>query len=203
MFLFIAAALGLLVIGQSVSWLTRVGAINYLGAIMVLVVVRELGPLSAALLVLARVGTANVIELGTARAVGEVEALEALGIDPVHYLVVPRVIGMALGVFSLTIYLILGALVSGYLWAFLQDVPLQPGDYFRQLAGALSGLDFVLLALKSTLFGLIIAIVTCFHGLAQPLRLGQVSQATVSAVVQSIVICLILDALFIVVYLVT
>ena len=95
---------------------------------------------------LARIGTANVVELGTARAMGEVEALEALGIDPVHYLVVPRVIGMALGVFSLTVYLILGALVSGYLWAFVQDVPLRPGDYFRQLAGALSGLDFALLA---------------------------------------------------------
>ena len=113
---------------------------------MVVVVVRELGPLVTALLVLARIGTANVIELGTARAMGEVEALEALGIDPVHYLVVPRVIGMALGVFALTVYLILGALLSGYLWAFVQDVPLRPGDYFRQLASALSGLDFVLLA---------------------------------------------------------
>jgi phospholipid/cholesterol/gamma-HCH transport system permease protein len=203
MFLFISAALGLLVIGQSVSWLTRVGAINYLGTIMVLVVVREVGPLSTALLVLARVGTANVIELGTSRALGEVEALEALGIDPVHYLVVPRVVGMAFGVFSLTVYLILGALLSGYLWAFLQNVPLRPSEYFRQLAGALSGLDFVLLAVKTVGFGIIIAIVTCYHGLAQPLRLQQVSQATVSAVVQSIVMCLIIDALFIVVYLVT
>jgi phospholipid/cholesterol/gamma-HCH transport system permease protein len=203
MFLFISAALGLLVIGQSVSWLTRVGAINYLGTIMVLVVVREVGPLSTALLVLARVGTANVIELGTSRALGEVEALEALGIDPVHYLVVPRVIGMAFGVFSLTVYLILGALLSGYLWAFLQDVPLRPSEYFRQLAGALSGLDFVLLAVKTVGFGFIISIVTCYHGLAQPLRLQQVSQATVSAVVQSIVMCMIIDALFIVVYLVT
>src|SRR5437879_1658568 len=120
LFLFMSAALGLVVIGQTVSWLTRVGAINYLGTIMVLVVVRELGPLLTALLVLARIGAANVIELGTARAMGEVEALEALGIDPVHYLVVPRVIGMAVGVFSLTVYLILGALISGYLWTFVQ-----------------------------------------------------------------------------------
>src|SRR5262245_1229795 len=158
MFLFMAAALGLLVIGQSVSWLTRVGAINYLGSIMVIVVVRELGPLLAALLVLARVGTANVVELGTTRALGEVEGLEALGIDPVHYLVVPRVLGMAAGVFCLTVYLILGALVSGYLWAFIQDVPLQPGDYFRQLTGALSGMDFALLSIKTSAFGFIIAI---------------------------------------------
>jgi phospholipid/cholesterol/gamma-HCH transport system permease protein len=201
MFLFLSAALGLVVIGQAVSWLTRVGAINYLGTIMVIVVVRELGPLLTAILVLARIGTANVVELGTARAMGEVEALEALGIDPVHYLVVPRVVGMALGVFSLTIYLILGALISGYLWAFVQDVPLLPGDYFRQLAGALSGLDFALLATKTCAFGFIIAIVTCYHGLAQPLRLEEVSHATVRAVGQTVIACMLIDALFIIIYL--
>lgn len=202
MFLFVAAALGLVVIGQAVSWLTRVGAINYLGTIMVIVVVRELGPLIAALLVLARVGTANVVELGTARALGEVEALEALGIDPIHYFVAPRVFGMAVGIFSLTVYLILGAIVSGYLWAFVQQVPLPPAEYFRQLAGALSGLDFALLAVKTGLFGFIIAIVTCYHGLAQPLRLEEVSHATVRAVAQSVIACVLLDATFIVIYLI-
>ena len=203
MFLFLSAALGLVVIGQTVSWLTRVGAINFLGTVMVIVVVRELGPLVTALLVLARVGTANVIELGTARAMGEVEALEALGIDPVHYLVVPRVMGMALGVFALTVYLILGALLSGYLWAFIQDVPLRPGDYFRQLASALSGMDFALLAVKTLSFRFIIALVTCYHGLAQPLRLEEVSRATVAAVAQSVIACVLIDALFIIIYLAT
>ena len=203
MFAFLAAALGFLVVGEAVAWLTRLGAFGYLGTIMVVAVVRELGPLLAAMLVLARVGTANVIELGTARALGEVEALEALGIDPVHYLVAPRVIGLALGTFSLTVYLILGVLVSGYLWAFLQDVPVTPGDYFQQLAGALSGLDFILLALKTAAFGFTIAVVTCYHGLAQPLRLDEVSRATVRAVAQSIVIFAVLDALFILVYLLT
>ena len=203
MFLFLSAALGLLVIGQTVSWLTRVGAIKYLGTIMVIVVVRELGPLLAGLLVLARVGTANVVELGTARAMGEVEALEALGIDPVHYLVAPRVLGMMIGVFSLTVYLILGVLVSGYIWAFLQDIPLRLSDYFRQLAASLSGLDFALLALKTWTFGFIIAIVTCYHGLAQPLHLEEVSSATVRAVAQSVIACVLLDALFIIIYLAT
>ena len=201
MFLFLAAALGLLVIGQAVSWLTRVGAIKYLGTIMVIVVVRELGPLLAGLLVLARIGTANVVELGTSRAMGEVEALEALGIDPVHYLVAPRVLGMMIGVFSLTVYLILGSLVSGYIWAFLQDVPLRVSDYFRQLAASLSGVDFALLALKTWAFGFIIALVTCYHGLAQPLHLEEVSSATVRAVAQSVIACVLLDALFIVIYL--
>jgi phospholipid/cholesterol/gamma-HCH transport system permease protein len=201
MFLYLSFALGLVVIGQTVSWLTRFGAYNYLGSVMVVVMVRELGPLLAAILVLARVGTANVVELGTARATGEVEALEALGIDPIHYLVVPRVIGMAAGLFSLTVYLILGALFSGYLWAFLQDVPLRPTDYFNQLASALRTLDFVLLALKTCAFGFFIAIITCYHGLAQPLRLEEVSFATVRAVAQSVIACVLLDAVFILIYL--
>jgi phospholipid/cholesterol/gamma-HCH transport system permease protein len=202
MFIFVALALGFLVIGQTVSALAKVGAIDYLGSTMVIVVVRELGPLLTALLVLARVGAANVIELGTARALGEVEALEALGIDPVHYLIMPRVIGMSLGVFALTIYLILGALASGCLFAFLANVPLTPGDYLRQIAGALTWMDFVLLALKTMAFGFFIAIVTCYHGLAQPLRLEDVSRLAVRAVTQGIILCVLIDAVFIVLYLV-
>jgi phospholipid/cholesterol/gamma-HCH transport system permease protein len=202
MFIFVALTLGFLVVGQTVSALAKVGATDYLGSTMVIVIVRELGPLLTAVLVLARVGTANVIELGTARALGEVEALEALGIDPVHYLIVPRVLGMMAGIFSLTIYLIIGALASGYLWAFLQDVPLTPGDYFKQLVESLDWLDFALLALKTIAFGFFIAIVTCYHGLAQPLRLEDVSRVAVRAVTQGVIVCVLIDALFIVLYLV-
>lgn len=199
---FLGFALGLVIIGQTVSLLTRVGAQNYTGTVMVTVVVRELGPMITALLVLARIGTATVIELGTSRALGEVEALEALGIDPVHYLVVPRVVGMALSIFSLTAYLIIVALLSGYLFAFLQDIPLRPSEYFNQLAGSLMWQDFILLALKTILFGSIIAVVTCYQGLAQPLRIDEVATATTRAVAYSVIACVCLDALFIVVYLV-
>ncbi len=200
---FIGAIFGLLIVGQTVGLLTKLGAEGYIGTIMVTVIVRELGPLLTAMLVLARVGTANVIELGTARALGEVEALEALGIDPVHYLIVPRVIGMALGVFALTIYLIIGALASGWLFAFLQDVPLTPGDYFKQIVESLNWLDFALLALKTMAFGFFIATVTCYHGLAQPLRLEDVSRVAVRAVTQGVIVCVLIDAVFIVLYLVT
>jgi phospholipid/cholesterol/gamma-HCH transport system permease protein len=65
----------------------------------------------------------------------------------------------------------------------------------------LGGLDFLLLGLKAVAFGFIIAIVTCFHGLARPIRVDEVSRATVRAVTQSVVACVLMDALFIVVYL--
>lgn len=199
---FLACALGLVIVGQTVFLMTRFGAENYIGTVMDTVVVRELGPMLAALLVLARSGTANVVELGTARAQNEVEALEALVIDPIHYLVVPRVIALALSVFALTVYLIVIALMSGYLFAFLEDVPLTPAAYVQQLAGGLIWQDFVLLALKTICFGILIAVVTSYEGLAQPLRLEDVSRATNRAVAKCVVAMVLWDAVFIVIYLV-
>jgi phospholipid/cholesterol/gamma-HCH transport system permease protein len=201
MYLFVAVALGFLVIGQTVAAAARFGAFDYIGTVMVTVIVRELGPILAAVLALARVGAANVIELGTARALGNVEALESAGIDPIHYLVMPKVIGMTFGVFSLTVYLILTALASGYLFVFLQNVPLTPGAYFAELANSLGWQDFILLALKSCTFGFFVGIVTCYHGLAQPLRLEDVSRVTVRATTECIFVCVLIDALFFVLYL--
>jgi phospholipid/cholesterol/gamma-HCH transport system permease protein len=197
MLLFISVALGLVVVGETISRLTQFGTTILLGPIMVDVVMRELGPLLTAMLVMARAGTSNVIELGTARALGELDALEALRIDPIHYLVMPRVIGMAMAVFALTVYFIIATLASGYLFAFLNNVPLSPRDYLDQLTNALQGIDVVILILKTSLFGGIIAIITCYHGLAKPLRLEQIPQATVRAVGQSIFACVLLDAIFI------
>jgi phospholipid/cholesterol/gamma-HCH transport system permease protein len=125
-----------------------------------------------------------------------------LGIDPIQYLVVPRFIGIAASIFALTVYFILFALLSGYLFAFLEGVPLRPGEYFRQLADALIWQDFALLALKTICFGTLIAMVACYEGLARPLRLEDVSRATTSAVGKCVVGVVLLDAVFIVVYLV-
>lgn len=197
---FMGVALGLVIIGQTVALLTRVGAQDYIGTVMVTVVVRELGPLLAAFLVLARSGTSNVVELGTARALGEVEALESLGIDPIHYLVMPRVIGLSLAVFCLTTYMVLIGIASGYLFAFMQDVPLTLGAYLSQLIEALRWQDFALLMVKTTMFGCVIAVVNCYHGLARPLNIEDVSQVTTRAVVESVIGVVLIDAVFLVGY---
>ncbi len=197
---FIAAALGLVIVGQTVGLLARLGAQEYIGTVMVTVLVRELGPLLTAVLVLARAGTANVVELGTARALGEVEALESLGIDPIHYLVVPRVIGLAVSVFCLTTYLVGIAILCGWLFAFLQDVPLPMGTYFGQISQALRWQDFALFGLKTVGFGVIVAVVNCYHGLARPLRVEEISGVTSQAVVETVTACVLLDAVFIVAY---
>lgn len=192
----LGAALGLVIIGQSLALLTTVGAERYIGIIMVTIVVRELGPLLTAILVIARSGTATVVELGTIRALGEVEALEALGIDPVHYLVVPRVIALAISVFCLTMYFVVVALVSGYVFAFFRDVPLLPSDYLGQLAANLRWEDFALLFFKTSLFGTLIGVVCCYHGLGRALRVEEVPRVATRAVAESVVGCALLDAVF-------
>lgn len=194
--LFLSSLLGLAVIGQTVVFTTRLGAQDYLGTVMVMVVVRELGPMLAALVVLVRAGSESVIELGSARASHEIEAMEAIGIDPIHYWVVPRVLGMALGVFCLTVYAIVAAVLSGYLWAFLQNIPILPGDYFGQLARALHPLDFLALGLKSGILGVTLALLLCYHGLAQPIRREDIPRAAIRALTQGVVLCVLIDAVF-------
>jgi phospholipid/cholesterol/gamma-HCH transport system permease protein len=194
---FIAFSLGVVVIGQTIALLDRLGAEAFVGTIMVSAIVRELGPLTVAMLVLTRVGAAHVIELGTTRALGELEAFESLGIDPLHYLVVPRIIGMATAAFALTVYLLLITLTAGYLFAFVQNVALTPGAYVRQLSLALGWGDFPLLVFKSLGFGALIGATTCYHGLARPLQLEQLAQVTSRALVHGVAGCVLFDVLLI------
>jgi phospholipid/cholesterol/gamma-HCH transport system permease protein len=200
MTLFLGLGLGLLVIGQTVALLTQVGAQEYIGTVMVAVVARELGPLLMAIVVMARAGTANVVELGTMRALGEIRSLESLGIDPIHYVVMPRMLGLAVAVFCLTTYLVLVAILSGWLFAFLQDVPIRPGAYFAQLGDALLWQDFALFGLKTLSFGGLIAVVSCYHGLSRPMRFEEISTVTERAVVETVIGFVLLDAFFLLGY---
>jgi phospholipid/cholesterol/gamma-HCH transport system permease protein len=198
----ISVVVGVVFVGQTVSLLRQLGAADMLGPVLVVTLFRELAPLATAFLVLLRVGTATVVELAMLRATGEVEALEALCIDPVHYLVMPRVVGLGVSVFCLSVYFILGALVSGYLFCFVQEVPLAPLEYVNQIARALHAVDFVILVFKTAGFGAAIAVITCYQGLARPLRLEQIPEATTRAVTHAVVFCLLLDVAFLAVYLI-
>jgi len=196
---FIGIVLGMVIIGQTLRLLHQVGQTSLMGSLFVTVIFRELAPLTAALVVLARVGTPTVVELGTARALGEVEALEALGIDPIHYLVVPRVVGITTAVFSLSVYLLLFALVSGWLFAFVANLPIPAGEYMGQVASALKWPDFPLLAGKTLVFGAAGALIASYQGLARPLRLEEVPEAATRTVAHSVIAFLLIDGLFLLV----
>lgn len=195
---FIGAAVGFVIVGQTLSLLAQVGQVGLTGDLLVMVVVREVAPFVAALVVLARVGTATVVELGTARALGEVETLEALGIDPIHFLVVPRVIGLTCSVMALTVYLTLITLFSGWVFALLANLPYPLAVYFGYIAGALEWYDFVLIGAKTASFGAVSAMVVCYHGLAQPVRIEDVSAATTRTVAQCVVAFGLIDGAFLI-----
>ena len=100
---FLAAILSFLVISQTIRQLGRVGATDLIGTVIVVAVIRELGPLLTALIVVSRSGTAIAAEMATNRVMGEVTALEAMGIDPYIYLVLPRMLGAVVSVAALMI----------------------------------------------------------------------------------------------------
>ncbi len=199
---FLGVAMGAVIVGQTTLLLEQVGQGAVLGPLLATVVVRELAPLTAALVVLARVGTATVAELGMSRASGEVEALEVLGIDPVHYLVVPRLVGFSAAVVCLAVYLVLVSLGTGYVVAFVRGLELRPMEFAGMVAGALSWVDFPLVGLKTAGFGALTSMVICYHGLARPLRMEEVGEATTRTVAHTLVACLVFDAVFMPVYMV-
>lgn len=196
----LGGALGLLIVGQAVALLRQVGAQQYMGTVMVTVVMRELGPLLTAFVLAARAGTATVVELGALRLAGKHP--EQVGVRAMRELVVPRFRALSVSTMCLTVYLIFVALACGYLIAFLQGVPLRFGAYCAQLADAMHWMDFVLVAVKSALFGATVAVICCFHGMMRMGRVEDFSQATTRSVVESFASCLALDALFLAGYLV-
>ena len=102
----IALIVGVLVVVQAQYWLTRLGQTALIGPILTAVVLRELGPLLTNFVVIARSGTAISTELANMKIHGEVRTLDAMGVDPFVYLVIPRVLGVAASTFCLTIEIV-------------------------------------------------------------------------------------------------
>ncbi len=160
------------------------------------VVLREVGPLIAAVLVIQRSGTAVATELALKEISGEVASLRRMRIAPEDYLVVPRVVGMALSLAALTLYVQLIAVGGGMvLSSILINVPLNEMlEHFFQLA---SPLDLVYSLAKSLLFGAAIAVVACYHGLNPGGRsINAVPRATIRAVTEGLLLVMLLNVVF-------
>ena len=192
-------ATGAIVILQSSIQLSIFGSASMLGDILVVILIREVGPLITALIVIARSGTAVSSELGNMRANFEIEALKSLGINPMSYIVFPRVVGGVVSVLCLAFYFSAIALVGGFAVSqLINDMPLS--FYIDSLADAISRYDVLVFLLKNGFSGLIIFVVSCYQGVSVQQSLHEVPQATTRAVMHSItyVICfnLVLTALF-------
>lgn len=190
----IALMLGFIIITQAGTQLPKVGAGSLVGTIIVVVVIRELGPLVTAVIVVGRSGTAITTELGYMRVGQEVTALELMGIRVMRFIVMPRLVGMILSMICLTLYFDAVAVLGGFLVARAKLTV--PFEVFAQaVTQSLSLADLAVTVAKGALFGTAVAAICCHHGLSVRASYTEVPQQTTKAMINSVTICLILDIL--------
>ena len=194
----ISLLVGLIIAFESVQPLAQFGAQIYVANMIGLVMVRELGPLLAAVLLAGRSGSAFAAEIGTMKVNEELNALETLGLDPIRFLVVQRITAGVLLTPLLTFYATCMGVLGGVLVMLGQGFPLNL--IFHQLASAVHLSDVVLAGVKGLVFGAIVATIGCLRGLQTQQGPSAVGVSTTRAVVTSILLIVIADAVFSVVF---
>lgn len=195
----IALILGLIIVSESVSILPKVGGERLIGDILVWVVIREVGPLFSAVIVIARSGTAIAAELGSMKISKELNSLEIMGIDPMHYLIMPRVIGTAVSVFVLTFYFEGISILGGYLLAGFGK-SMSFSVYISYILEAMGFLEVGVSVLKSVLFGILIGAVCSAHGLLVQRSITEIPQQTTKAVMGSLKLVFAADAIITIIF---
>jgi len=182
---------GMVLALQTVTSLTRFGAKPYTGSFVGLAYVLELGPVLTALMVAGRVGAGITAEIGSMQVTEQVDAMRAMGADPVQKLVLPRVLAGTLGVPLLTVLAvwigIFGGLVIGWQYGITPNFYVQSVVSIVQVDDLLRGLS------KTFVFGFLVAAVACHRGLQTRGGTVGVGQATTRAVVVSSISVLVAD----------
>ena len=138
-----------------------------LGKVTVVLVVRELGPIITALLVILRSATAVTIEISSMTIFNEVEALEMAGVDPMHIVSFSRFVGITTAVFCLFIVFDIVAVFGGYIIVWVaSDVPM--GSFLTLVAKAITPTDMFVGLLKAYSFGISITVISLYHGFKTP-----------------------------------
>jgi phospholipid/cholesterol/gamma-HCH transport system permease protein len=182
----LALASGSIVIMQSQAQLSLLGGGEMIGNLLVVIIVREISPLLTALIVIARSGTAVASEIGNMRVNREIEALEVMGINPLSYVVFPRLAGGIISVLCLAFYFILIALLGGFaVTRFVDETPFL--FYIDSLSRAFAAEDAILFLLKNLFSGAIIFTVSCYQGMLVQQSPHEVPQVTTKAVVNSVI----------------
>ncbi|MDA1272428.1 MAG: ABC transporter permease [Verrucomicrobia bacterium] len=187
-FVFIVAVLvGISVVVQLDVWTAKLGQSRTLGQLLVMVVARELGPLFANFVLIVRGGSAITAELGIMKAGGEVRVLEAQGIEPLLYLVMPRVLGMVVSAFCLTVIFVLVAFGSGFVFgAFIGQTNVDPSSLLNSVFKAVHPFDGLGFLLKCLLPALLTAVICCTEGLCVGQGVTEVPRAVKRALAKSL-----------------
>lgn len=187
--------IGLILALQSAYELRRFGALNYVATAVALSMTRELGPLITAIVVIGRSGSAFAAEIGTMKVTEEIDALETMAIDPVHFLVTPKFLAMILMLPCLTIW----ANAMGILGGAFFGVAQADFTWTRYIQASIESLflrDVTTGLVKSVMFGMTITAVGCYEGLSTGAGAEQVGRSTTRAVVVSIFLVILVDLVF-------
>jgi phospholipid/cholesterol/gamma-HCH transport system permease protein len=185
-----------IVIGyQGVAQLRPYGGEDFTINLVAVSMLREMGVLITAIMVAGRSGSAYTAEIGVMKSREEVDALNVMGIEPMQVLVVPRVIALVIAMPLLTFFSdMMGILGGAVIFQSLLDV--SPMQTIARVREAVDLSDLFVGLIKAPVFGLIIAIISCMHGLRVSGSAGSVGRETTSAVVKSIFLVIVLDAFF-------
>src|ERR1700740_157355 len=187
--------IGLILALQAAYELRRFGAMNLVSTAVAVSMTRELGPRIAAVVVIGRSGSAFAAEIGTMKVTEEIDALETMAIDPVHFLVTPKFIAMMVMLPCLTIW----ANSMGILGGALFGVTQADFTWIRYIQSSLDALflrDITTGLVKSVMFGITITAVGCHEGLSTGAGAEQVGRSTTRAVVVSIFLVILVDLVF-------
>lgn len=194
----ISFLMGLIMAFQAAIPLRQFGADIFVANLVGLAMLRELGPLMTAIVLAGRSGSAFAAELGTMKVREEIDALITMGLDPVQFLVVPRVIAAVLMTPLLTVFSNLLGLVGGSVVVLSLGFPLV--TFFNQVQSAVSYGDLLGGLVKSFVFGVLVAAIGCLRGLQTKPSATAVGESTTRAVVSGIILIVITDGIFSVVY---
>lgn len=181
---------GMVLALQSYHGFKKFGGESLMGGIVALSLLREMGPVMTALMVTARAGSAIAAELGTMRVTEQIDALEIMAINPVHYLVVPRIWAGVLVVPLLTAINILVGIIGGYFVGVIL-LNINSGVFISKMTNMVEMGDLVQGMVKSVFFGLFLTLIGCYKGYYTYGGAEGVGRATTEAVVISSVSILI------------
>lgn len=165
------------------------------GRLLVVVIVRELGPLVVGTIVAARSCSAIAAELGNMRVGGEVDTLAAMGVDPFEYLVLPRLTGVAVAVMCLTVVFVTVSLGAGAGLSALLVEKTGTGEILRLIGENLQPVDHLVVLAKTLVPGLLMAAISCHEGLSAARSVTAVPPAVTAAVVRSLSAVFVWDSL--------
>ena len=169
--------------------------VQYVADAVAISVSRELGPLITAILVIGRSGSSFAAELGTMKVNEEIDALETMALDPVRFLVAPKMLAMLLMMPCLTIWADFMGFVGGSVFG-VAAAGFTFTTYMRATLDALVMRDIITGLIKSVMFGLVITTVGCQEGLRTGLGAEEVGRSTTAAVVKSIFLVIMVDLVF-------